>query len=252
MDDRRPSAPCRETQRSPGAPAILDQLFDRNSLYALRAALEAHAARAGLPEGRTADLVLIVHELATNVVLHGSGTGRMVMRAENGVLYCHVTDPGITTTRSETPAWPYEPGHGLWIARSLSDRYAAGQSPAGTTVSVGFLLPLPGRPPFQLTRHDQNGHTTLRLAGHLDYDTAADVTAAVRTTFDGDKDRRLVLDLHGMTFWDSNGIAAIVVAQQHVNATPGAFMALAGLSGEFRHRLEALSIVTLSYDDPAE
>ncbi|MEV0383161.1 ATP-binding protein [Nonomuraea sp. NPDC050643] len=252
MDDRRPAAAYRETQRSPGAPAILDQHFDQGSLYALRAALEAHAVGAGLPEGRTADLVLIVHELATNAVLHGSGRGRMLMRADNGTLDCHVTDAGVTTRRRETPDWPYEPGHGLWIARSLSDRYAATQGPGGTTVSVGFTLPPPGRPPFELTRHDQNGRTTLRLVGDLDQRTALDVTDAVRATFADGPGRRLVLDLTGMTFWDSSGIAAIVMAQQHVNATPGAFMTLAGLSGDFVSRLESLSVVPLTYDDPSK
>jgi Histidine kinase-like ATPase domain len=70
--------------RSPGAdtgdrqpPAVLDQGFDNDSLYALREAVAAHAMQAGLAEGRVGDLVLAVHELASNAIRHGGGRGRL-------------------------------------------------------------------------------------------------------------------------------------------------------------------------------
>src|SRR5580658_7633829 len=60
-----------------GNPSVIDQVFDAGSLYALRSAVAAHAADAGLPEGRIEDLVLAVHELAANAVRHGAGQGRL-------------------------------------------------------------------------------------------------------------------------------------------------------------------------------
>ncbi|MFI7610643.1 ATP-binding protein [Nonomuraea terrae] len=225
---------------------LLEQPFEHRSLYALRAALEAHAVRAGLSEGRAADLVLIVHELATNVILHGSGAGHVIMTADGDMLSCDVIDPDAAAPDEGTPAWRVEPGHGLWIAHSLSDRYTAVQGPGGTTVTVGFSLPLPGPPPFLLARYDEDGRTTLRLSGPLDQESAAEVAAAVRTALA--PERRLVLDLSGMTGWDSSGIVVLVMAQLRVEKTPGATMTLTGLPTEFRRRLDSLSTVFLHYD----
>src|SRR5580704_16283973 len=70
-----PEPPGREPQ--PGSltghpdALILDQAFDEDSLYALRAAVAAHATQAGLAPGRADDLVIAVHELAANAVRHG-------------------------------------------------------------------------------------------------------------------------------------------------------------------------------------
>src|SRR5580692_9050958 len=76
-----PEPPGREPQ--PGSltghpdPLILDQAFDEDSLYALRAAVAAHATQAGLAPGRSDDLVIAVHELAANPARHGAGHGRL-------------------------------------------------------------------------------------------------------------------------------------------------------------------------------
>jgi two-component sensor histidine kinase len=51
----------------------LDQEFDPGTLHALRAKVLAQACRAGLSEGRAADVVLAVHELAANAIRHGAG-----------------------------------------------------------------------------------------------------------------------------------------------------------------------------------
>src|SRR5512140_1793482 len=77
-----------------GEPPALDQAFDNDSLYALRAAVAAHGSRAGLPEGRTRDLVLAVHELAANAVRHGAGEGRLRLWAAQDAVRCEVTDEG--------------------------------------------------------------------------------------------------------------------------------------------------------------
>ncbi|MEV0344940.1 STAS domain-containing protein [Nonomuraea sp. NPDC050680] len=242
-----------EDQRHVAGPVesavLLDQPFDRGSLYALRATLEAHAIQAGLPEGRSADLVLLGHELASNVILHGSGNGWVRLAVADGMLRCEVVDSGAAHPKQGTPGWPYQFGHGLWIARFLSDFHTVSHGPGGTVVTVDFALPSPLRPAFELTRHSQNGRTTLSLVGDLDQRTAPDVIATVESLISTTKPLRLVLDLSGMTFWDSTGITALVTSQEHVAAAPGATMALAGLSAEHQGRLDSLGFVSFTYDN---
>src|SRR5579872_2306597 len=76
-----PDPPGREPPPGPLTgqpdPLILDQAFDEDSLYALRATVAAHATQAGLAPGRSDDLVIAVHELAANAVRHGAGHGRL-------------------------------------------------------------------------------------------------------------------------------------------------------------------------------
>lgn len=135
---------------------ILDQQFDARSLYALRAAVAAHATQAGLPERRTSDIVLAVHELAANAVRHGAGHGRLLITEHDGAWHCQVTDdgaphatpaaaaPDTQPTRHDAP-WPGGEGHGLWMARQVADRLDAQTGPGGTTVTVSFNLPQTGQ-----------------------------------------------------------------------------------------------------------
>lgn len=78
----------------PDRPPILDQRFDGDSLYALRSAVEAHAVAAGMPAGRAEDIVICVHELATNAIRHGAGWGRARIWRLPGLLRCQVDDDG--------------------------------------------------------------------------------------------------------------------------------------------------------------
>ena len=74
---------------APFAPAPLEQEFDAGSLYALRSAVAAHAAAAGLSPARVYDAVAAAHELAANAVQHGGGHGRLLLlHAAGGVLTC--------------------------------------------------------------------------------------------------------------------------------------------------------------------
>jgi hypothetical protein len=86
----------RPGQAPPGAgTALLEQAFDRDSLYALRSAVAAHAAEAGLPRQRVYDVVVAdVHELAANAVRHGAGHGRRSggsSRSSRGSRHIHRT-----------------------------------------------------------------------------------------------------------------------------------------------------------------
>ncbi|WP_084370332.1 ATP-binding protein [Microbispora sp. ATCC PTA-5024] len=225
-----------------GGPApILDQPFDRDSLYALRATLEAHATHAGLPHGRATDLVLIVHELATNAVFHSSGTGRVRIWRSAGSLRCEVSDAGGPAPAGrDAAAWPVRHGHGLWLARYLTDRFTIASGTDGTVATADFVLPAPDHPSAgTLDRRDS--YAVLALEGALDERAAAEIARVVRGLVSDTSAPRLVVDLSGVAFWDSTGITALISAQQRLDQTPGGMMALSGLTPKLAHRLDGLS-----------
>lgn len=148
-----------------GAPPILDLRLDGDSLYQVRSSVASHATQAGLPPRRADDLVIAVHELAANVVRHGSGYGRVRIWQHRQALHCQVTDEGPPTpsaaaggadagparkpgaesqsavaTPAEAPPWRIEPGHGLWLVRQLADRTSLHPGPRGTAVTISFAL----------------------------------------------------------------------------------------------------------------
>jgi anti-sigma regulatory factor (Ser/Thr protein kinase) len=142
----------RARQASAHRPPVLDQEFDSGTLYALRAAVQAHAEQAGLPEDRASELVLAAHELAANAVAHGAGHGRLRMWDLTGALSCEVVDVGrasgpaeVRGSRVVADPWPAEDGHGLWLVRQVADQFDLRSGPHGTRAVVTFALPGPGR-----------------------------------------------------------------------------------------------------------
>jgi anti-anti-sigma factor len=237
-----------------GTPPILDQVFDGDSLYALRAAVAAHATQAGLPQGRAEDLVIAVHELAANAVRHGAGHGRLRVWKHHQALHCEVSDEGApqapgSGTGPDTgldadaesggaALWRSEPGHGLWMVRQLADQISLRSGPHGTTGTVSFNLGPPGPlPPLQLLQRSQRGCTVMAITGQLDLSSADQFIDAVDDLIATTPAPRLVLDLADLTFWDSSGLAALLTAQQRINARPAAQMTLAGLPGQLLQRL---------------
>lgn len=132
------------------AAVAFDQSFDSDTLSELRNAVRSEASALGLPDSRTAEVVLAVHELAANAVVHGGGAGRARMRVVGGELQCQVSDPGAGsgnartgtgTGKGTTQPWPFRPGRGLWIARNVADRFNMAPGVSGSQVTVVFALP---------------------------------------------------------------------------------------------------------------
>jgi anti-sigma regulatory factor (Ser/Thr protein kinase) len=137
-----------------GVPLSLDQAFDAGTLYALRAAVQAHATGLGMPEDRTDDLVIAVHELAANAVRHGAGGGRVRLWEHGRDLHCQVEDDGAPTRGggamlaadsrtggNAADSWPFSQGHGLWMVRLVADEISLFSGPDGTCATVVFALP---------------------------------------------------------------------------------------------------------------
>ena len=130
----------------PGAgTAVLEQAFDRDSLYALRAAVAAHAAAAGLPRQQVYDVVTAAHELAANAVRHGAGHGQLRLWADGQLLHCQVSDDGQDGQDAPGPgvAWSREHGHGLWIIDQVADHVTLDHDNGGTTVIITFTISRP-------------------------------------------------------------------------------------------------------------
>jgi anti-sigma regulatory factor (Ser/Thr protein kinase) len=131
----------------PAGIAALDQAFDKDSLYALRAAVAAHVAAAGLGRSAVYDVTAVAHELAANAVVHGAGHGRLRLWVTGGFLYCQVSDGGRDGTATQAAPsgdgaapWPVQHGHGLWLVRQVADHFDIIPGQPGTTATVRFPL----------------------------------------------------------------------------------------------------------------
>ena len=232
-----------------GEPPALDQPFDGDSLYALRATVAAHGSQAGLSDGRTRDLVLAVHELAANAVRHGAGQGRLRMWATPEGVRCEVIDDGADSTGeepAEAPVWHVEPGHGLWLVRRIADGASVQSDPSGTVAAVNFRLGTPGSPaPFRLDRRAEGGCTILAVTGQLALGSSGEFGGAVADLIAATPGLLLVLDMTELAGWDSSGLAALVTAQQRISRDRSARMVVAGLPGPLAERLDEAGLAGL-------
>jgi len=137
-----------------GAEPAVDQSFDGDSLYTVRATVAAHASEAGMPEGRLRNVVLAVHELAANAVRHGAGQGQVRLWITGDGIRCEVTDAGtppagadgdgdgdgLDTSFCDAAPWPVEHGHGLWLVRKIADQVSLESGPSGTIAVASFHI----------------------------------------------------------------------------------------------------------------
>ncbi len=114
---------------------------DISALASIRALVEKVGTRAGLSEDGVVRLVLSVHELATNVIRHGYGVGRMTIWPTGSGVTCRVSDNGPGMSEMSEPSLDApEPdafsGRGLWLIRRMTDRMEIETSRYGTTVTI--------------------------------------------------------------------------------------------------------------------
>lgn len=138
------SGPAGEVTEHPLHAGMLD--VQLRSLAAIRREVAGHARRCGLTDQRIRDAVLVANELATNVIRHGGGAGRMWLWCVHGSLLCRVSDggPGIANPdRAGLP--PTErmsiAGRGLWLVEQLSQAMHIETGASGTTITV-VMTPL--------------------------------------------------------------------------------------------------------------
>jgi serine/threonine-protein kinase RsbW len=153
--DGSPREAAESRMSDPGFPS-LDLSFDSGSLYALREAVAAHAAAAGVSRLRVYDIVAAAHELAANAVRHGAGQGRLRLWVEDQYLRCEVSDEGkargsaagsrgTDMDRGTDTRWLARQGHGLWLVDQAADQVSLSHGPGGTTATIAFIITPGGR-----------------------------------------------------------------------------------------------------------
>src|ERR671930_86647 len=117
--------------------------FGAGSLDALRWYVERRGVEAGLDGLRLADLVLAVHELATNSLRHAGGRGTLRVWREPGALICEVSDLGRLDqplVGRERPLGAQAEGRGLWLVNQLCDLVQTRCLPTGSVVRLHMRL----------------------------------------------------------------------------------------------------------------
>jgi anti-sigma regulatory factor (Ser/Thr protein kinase) len=122
--------------------------FAEPDLPRVRENVRAAALAAGLGPQRVTDLVLAVHELAVNSVMHGGGSGSLRQWVEGGALFVEVADRGrfpaeavpgeaADAARGARP----EGGLGLRIVRRACDSLEIRRDPEqGTVIRVAMAI----------------------------------------------------------------------------------------------------------------
>ena len=93
---------------------------------------------------------------------------------------------------------------------------------------------------MRIITHDDGRCLTLRLVGELDHAAAQTVMPGVEEYLP----RRCVLDLTGVSFMDSSGIAVILKTDRLLRQTGGA-LALSGVPGQVRRVLDVAGLTKI-------
>ena len=131
--------PQSEAPLPPPPPGARSLGFDADTLTDVRELVQGYAEAAGLDEPQANELVLAVHELASNSILHGGGIGVVRAWHDDGEAVCEVRDRGRfdNLLAGRRPPRPDQlGGWGLWIANHACDLVQVRTGPAGTTVRV--------------------------------------------------------------------------------------------------------------------
>ena len=76
---------------------------------------------------------------------------------------------------------------------------------------------------MRIMTHDDGRCLTLRLLGELDHAAAQEVMPGIEDAVEEYLPRRCVLDLSGLSFMDSSGLAVVLGAYRRMRELDGAF-----------------------------
>lgn len=97
---------------------------------------------------------------------------------------------------------------------------------------------------MRIITHDDGRCLTLRLVGELDHAAAQTVMPGIEDAVEEYLPRRCVLDLTGVSFMDSSGIAVILKTDHLLRQTGGA-LALSGVPGQVRRVLDVAGLTKI-------
>jgi anti-anti-sigma factor len=239
-------------------PAPLDRVTPAESgrLADLRREVSEWTAAAGLSEDLAYDLLLAYGEAAANAVDHAyAGT--------SGTFDTHLVHTGTAvqaTVRDHgrwrpAPADPGARGRGLQLIRAMADDVRLDTSDTGTTIRFLFSTmrdatsakapaapaPVPATPGDTIRLEvltPSDGTHTLRVSGELDSHTSAGLRESFLAEVDGTQP--VDIDLTGLDYLSSAGIALLLEAAGHARRTGQAFGVISR-AGSAPDRILALS-----------
>lgn len=97
---------------------------------------------------------------------------------------------------------------------------------------------------MRIITHDDGRCLTLRLVGELDHAAAQTVMPGIEDAVEEYLPRRCVLDLAGVSFMDSSGIAVILKTDRLLRQT-GGVLALSGVPGQVRRVLDVAGLTKI-------
>jgi anti-sigma regulatory factor (Ser/Thr protein kinase) len=113
--------------------------FGAAELGVVRNLVQAQAKAARLSGPRVAELVAAVHEVATNSIVHGGGSGTLRVWLERSSVVCEVRDTGRfdnPLADRQRPSKDVGSPRGLWLANQLCDLVQIRSMPDGTVVRL--------------------------------------------------------------------------------------------------------------------
>lgn len=97
---------------------------------------------------------------------------------------------------------------------------------------------------MRIITHDEGRCLRLRLVGELDHAAAQTVMPGIEDAVEEYLPRRCVLDLTGVSFMDSSGIAVILKTDRLLRQT-GGVLALSGVPGQVRRVLDVAGLTKI-------
>lgn len=97
---------------------------------------------------------------------------------------------------------------------------------------------------MRIITHDDGRCLTLRLMGELDHAAAQTVMPGIEDAVEEYLPRRCVLNLTGVSFMDSSGIAVILKTDRLLRQT-GGVLALSGVPGQVRRVLDVAGLTKI-------
>jgi len=113
--------------------------FAGDDLFELRQLVTSWATKEALPSEATEELVLAMHEIATNSVRHGGGVGMLRLWRTSDTLICEIQDAGyirdpLSARRAHECA--AQDSRGLWITEQSCDLVEISSTPRGSQVRM--------------------------------------------------------------------------------------------------------------------
>jgi anti-sigma regulatory factor (Ser/Thr protein kinase) len=113
--------------------------FAGEDLFELRQLVSSWAAKEAMGDEATEELVLAVHEVATNSIRHGGGLGMLRLWRTTDALVCEIEDAGYISDplrARRAPGGEASASRGLWIADQICDLVEICSSPRGSQVRM--------------------------------------------------------------------------------------------------------------------